>query len=421
MNFWHVAYINRHANGHVMNLCGLRTQGDPQELISHRTYRCLIKWAPPAADARGLVYECLDVRFEALPNERWMVKLADPSLVTTYDGYFRNVNGYSASVHDIGPLLDFALSGKVIVENGIEISLANAIDRFEDVRHVFNLPPVKARGHFDGHDVQEVNLGEYQLFNNVNERRAALSCPVVINLKIGGFVTSGWEPIQDALRRRHYRETEESPTRRGQFRRYSNSQVEIFFPHNVYPFGVLGIRPSQDDPEHRRELVGLSSGGLSGRVGNTLEGIAQIMFDFFGCTDALVLDEGYDVFALINPLDGNRYRYNNQELLRRVLSFTKHRVDQDAADALQKTKNYRLGNDMKAWPLNKKYMEELEQDYKRAGRVDYHDVITVSPNRSQMRSVLIFAVREPERSTKRPNKRVETNRRKRRSPSARSA
>ncbi len=40
-----------------------------------------------------------------------------------------------------------------------------------------------------------------------------------------------------------------------------------------------------------------------------IEGITQIMYDFFGCTDAMVLDEGFDVFSVTNPNVGDGYRY----------------------------------------------------------------------------------------------------------------
>ncbi len=394
MNFWHIAFINRASDAPSSSLCGLRTQGDPQEPITRRTYRCLVKWSDRAAALRGLRYEFLDLAFEPLADERWMVKFSNQDVSDRNSVWLAKLSDYNASVRDIGPFLEFALSGKPIVENGFEITLANSIDRFEDVRHVFNLPSVRATGHFDGYDVTAVNLGEFQLYHNVNERRAALASPVVIDLKIGKFATTRWEDVRDRLKQRHYRETLESPTRRGQFRRYSEHAVEIFFPHNVYPFGVLGLRPSEADPDHGRDIVGLSSGGLSGRVGNTLEGTTQIMFDFFGCTDAVVLDEGYDVFSLTNPFVGGEFMYSNDELLRRVLSFTKHRVDEDAADAAKTASRYALGGQMREWPLNRQLLAELDDDFGRIGDVEFADVITVPPNRSQMRSVLILAVEE---------------------------
>jgi hypothetical protein len=397
MNFWHVAFLNKSLDGAPNSICGLRTEGDAQEQIGQRSYRCLVKWSDQAFKLHEIRYEFVDLRFVHLTDGRWIAKISDPALAAKYDTWLTKLDGYGASVRDIGPFIEFALSGKPIVENGFEITLANAIDRFEDVRHIFNLPDVLASGHFNGNIVQKVNFGEFQLYGNVNERRAALSAPVVIKLNIDGYVTAKWDKVRERLKHRHYRETTESPTRRGQFRQYSEHAIEIFFPHNVYPFGVLGIRPSDADPDHGRDIIGLSSGGLSGRVGNTLEATAQIMFDFFGCTDAIVLDEGYDVFCLANPVRGGKFAYSNDDILRRVLSFTKTRVDEDAADAAEKSVNYPLGPDMKAWPLNRTMMAELEEDYQALNQAEsYSDVIVVPPNRSQMRSVLIFAVAEPD-------------------------
>jgi len=73
-------------------------------------------------------------------------------------------------------------------------------------------------------------------------------------------------------------------------------------------------------------------------------------------------------------------------------------VDADAADAVGYSEHYALGADMKRWPLNTELVAELERDFAEVGPVDYSDVLTVPPNRSQMRSVLIFAVPEEEGS-----------------------
>jgi hypothetical protein len=135
----------------------------------------------------------------------------------------------------------------------------------------------------------------------------------------------------------------------------------------VYPFGVLGIQEPQSDTSGG--LVCLSSGGLSGRVGNTLEGTARIMLDFFGCTDAMVLDEGYDVFFISNPAgDGRSYKYSNEVLLRKVLAFTKERLDRDHEDSLRAARDYTFPNGMKNFPLNK--AQPIERTAEQAARAD---------------------------------------------------
>jgi hypothetical protein len=395
MNYWHAAYIKNYGPERRPMVCCLLTVGDTPEPIGTRVYRSLVKWDKPAAAALGRNYETTNLRFDQQNDGGWTIRAADLDDVAAFDNAFRVVPEYNRAIHDIGPLIDFTLSGKTIVERGIGVSLSSAIDKFDDVRHIFNLPEVRASGFFGGHQVSKVNFGEFHLFQNLNERRAALYSPIIIGLDIGGHGLIEESIARETLLRRHYRESEESPTRRGQFRRYTDQEIEVFFPHNVYPFGVIGLRPSSSsDQTVTTELVALSSGGLSGRVGNTLEGITQITYDFFGCTDAMVLDEGYDVFFVRNPTVDGAYRYSNCELLERVLSFTNERANADAREALKESKDYALGTSMSEWPLNKQYFDELDKDFARSGQKDFADIMMVTPNRSQMRSVLIYAVRE---------------------------
>lgn len=402
MNPWHIAYIGRsHIVTQAGELCGLLTEGDPQEPVSSRIYRCIVKWSPDAAAARQALYDGLDLRVEETVRGR-ALRIADTAAAAAQEVWMKQLPEYDVRTKNIAPLVEFALSGKPVVEDGVELSLANAIDRFQDVRHVFNLPTVRATGFLKGQEVNRVNFGEFQLFGNLNERRAALSSPVVIDLNIDDRVLVDWAEAAAALRKRNFRESRESPTRRGEFRRYvdeaDREKVEIFFPHNVYPFGVLGMQMVAE-PQQRAGLVCLSSGGLSGRVGNTLEGIARIMFDFFGCSDAFVLDEGYDVFFVANPRNGNGdFKYANEQLLDKVLSFTKARFDKDHEESLRTSATLPYSAGLREFPLNQKLAKELDTGFAAVGQLDYADVLLVEPQRSQMRSVLIFAAKtEPGR------------------------
>lgn len=397
MNPWHVAYLGTsHLPNQQQRLCALLTDNDPQEPVSSRIYRCLVKWADETAVLRKRRYECLNLRVEAAQQGR-ALKINDTDAAERFDRFAveHGIAGYNPNTRNIAPLVNFALSGKPVVEEGRELALANAIDRFEDIRHIFNLPTVPAEGFYRNQAVHVVNFGEYQLFANLNERRAALSSPVIVNLDIDGRVKVAWEDIAPVLRKRHFHESLESPTRRGEFRRYldqaDHDKVEIFFPHNVYPFGVLGIQNLSDGQALESTLVSHSSGGLSGRVGTTLEGITRVMYDFFGCTDAMVLDEGYDVFFVTNPARGpGQYCYDNDEMLRKILTFTRQKVDADHEESL---KHWPGG--LKGSPLNRPLVEELDEHLKQAGEADYADVMMVQPQRTQIRSVLIFATRKP--------------------------
>lgn len=402
MNPWHIAYIGQsHLQDQDGTLCALLSH-DPKEPVLSRIYRCLVKWTDTVIQIRPQRYECLNLRIEEARGQRYALKINDPDVADRYDAWLRPLSEYNTDTKNIAPLVEFVLSGKPIVEDGIELSLTNAIDRFQDVRHVFSLPSVPATGYYREQDVKEIYFGEHKLFHELNVRRAALVCPVIIDLKPNDHVNVEWEVLVKKLTtgRPHFKPSNESPTRRGQFRRYLDQRdrgsVEIFFPHNVYPFGVLGVQNPQPGSPPPSGLVCFSSGGLSGRVGTTLEGVARIMYDFFGCVDAMVLDEGYDVFFVANPtLDKDCYRYTNDQMLRKVLSFTKDRVDEDVEESTKQSGGCPHPGGMRDWPLNRDLLAEVEEDYRRQGRAEYADVLLVRPQRSQMRSVLIFAVRQP--------------------------
>jgi hypothetical protein len=384
-----VAYLG--ASHHIAELrgklCALLTEEDrdqQREPVTDRVYRTLVKWTPKAAKALNLMchYGFIDLKISSTPGGYALVA-ADSQIRSEFGRKLSAISCYNDKSKDLRGVLDFALAGKPVIQNGMELSLSNLIDRFQDVRHVFNLPTVPCQGMFRGQNVANLNLGEFQLFSNLNERRAALQSAVLIGLDVEDHVTTNWEAVRDVLLSRHFREVGDSPSRRGHFRRYPNSDwVEIYFPHNVYPFGVIGL--SSED------LVCLASGGLSGRVGNTLEGITRIMYDFFGCEDAMVLDEGYDTFQLVNPmLSEGGYKYTNEQVEQAVLHFT--------YDMLQKEMGSCPPHEnlpMRDWELNRSVIGEVERVFKslKVRAAVPSDIIVVRPHRSQMRSVIIFAI-----------------------------
>lgn len=392
MNPWHVALAWEDGQPVLYHLA---TPGDPEDIhepLYERTYRCLVKWKP---GVKPYMYEFLDLKFHEM-KRGFGALLVDTRCDQCPDTPPKDVW--------ITDDIEFALAGKPIVQKGRDISLANVIDQFQDVRHVFNVPTVPV------HDLQGgsrgvIQFGECILFKDLNARRGALTAPIIVDLNIADHGLSvKLDQLSQVLQKTyHYRISPDSPTRRGEFRKYSDSAVEIFYPHNVYPFGVLGGT--------RGRLVCLASGGLSGRVGNTLEGIIRIMYDFFGCEDAIVLDEGYDTFHILNPnikqkeTDPDNYAYSNDEVLRQVASFTRWRLQEDAKDcevAEAKKKDpkdkYKLGANMREWPLNRQLFKDMEA-FCEEKSIDMKppkdlDVMAVEPRRSQMRAALIFAVKE---------------------------
>ncbi|MCK4999578.1 MAG: hypothetical protein KAS23_08580 [Anaerohalosphaera sp.] len=404
MNPWHIAFISEKDGP---SLYHLDTAGDPgaiKEPINTRTYRCLVKWK---TKVDGNSYDFLDLKFEWL-RKCWVVILKQDIVrynKATHKGVTKLEKVIVRSKEDrITDEIEFALSGKQIVEKGHDISLSSAIDQFQDVRHVFNVPVVNVRNP-SGKENGTINFGEHVLFHDLNARRGALAAPIIIDLSIPNRmdIVIRYEDVEDILvNKYHYKKTENSPARRGEFRKYNDTSIEIFYRHNVYPFGVLGYR--------KGEIVCLSSGGLSGRVGNTLDGIIRIMFDFFASEDAIVLDEGFDTFHIINPNtkqkhdEPDNYKYDNEMILREVAAYTLWRMGQDqkAFHKMEIKKDvpdqYKIGLDMWGWPLNKRIYKNVH-DYCKANKImptepEKLDAMVVKPLRSQMRSVLVFAVRK---------------------------
>lgn len=143
-------------------------------------------------------------------------------------------------------------------------------------------------------------MGEYQLYGDLNARRAALNGPIIVETQLnplGGFlqINLGDPAVADELTRNNFKQVNFFPRRAGEYFPYPGGDtVEIYFPKSIYPFGILGMSGQR--------IICFASSGLSARIGNTLEGITLIMSDGFGAEEAMVLDEGCDVFQMINPM-----------------------------------------------------------------------------------------------------------------------
>lgn len=464
MNPWHVAYIGK--NTYVSNkqqkgiICGLFTKEDPnpnKEPVDKRTYRCLVKWNDEVCKQRrtNIKYEFLFLKFSLTEKDNFAY-IGDPKYIDLNKTWLSELNCYDEKTksYNITNYIEFAFSGKTIIKKGFLNPLSRAVDKFQDVRHVFNLPKVSASGSYEGIEVKKLNLGEYQLYSDLNARRLALFAPVIVDLSTKDSVKMNWVTVRNELIiKHHYTEVLEHPRNQNEFRRYPDDEnkIEIFFPKATYPFGVIGIR-SKNTGE-MEEMVSFVSGGLSGRVGNTLEGIGDIMFNHFRCTDALVLDEGLDSFLLVNPKENNSYKYTNGKLLEKVLAFTKKLADEEDKDSttfkiteqnlndlrskipesiLKKLENmkdreitgekdflkelkkeikndqtvedckltifentkYRSG--LKSYALNNKIFPNIDEEHNKIDNktINYSDIFIVKPQRSQIRSVIIFAVPE---------------------------
>lgn len=397
MNPWHLAYLgpNYYINSLQNQLCGMFLPGGYQEPIDHRIYRCLVKWCDAMATRLGYRYEFLDLKFTMAGGAN-IIQINDPQVAPRYNRHLAGLPGYDANLPNIAPFLEFALAGKTIIQQGDVVPLFTAIDRFQDVRHIFCLPyRIPCAGNFMGQGINRINLGEYQLYGDLNARRAALNGPIIVETQLnplGGFlqINLGDPAVADKLTRNNFRQVNFSPRRAGEYFPYPGGDtVEIYFPKNIYPFGILGMSG--------QEIICFASAGLGAKIGNTLEGITLIMSDGFSAEEAMVLDEGFDVFQMINPMrDDHAFTYTNEELLKKVLAFTHAQMLRDTAESPgDQVNGLQLGGDMRQWPLNRDLLNQVESDYgKIAAAPDYTDIFPVELRRSQIRSILIFAVRK---------------------------
>ncbi|NCS29197.1 MAG: hypothetical protein GPJ18_11730 [Microcystis aeruginosa F13-15] len=396
MNPWHLAYLgpNYYINSLQNQLCGMFLPGGYQEPINQRIYRCLVKWCDAMATHLGHRYEFLDLKFMA--GGANIIQINDPKVARKYDAFLRPLPGYNPDLQNIAPFLEFALAGKTIIQQGDVVPLFTAIDRFQDVRHIFCLPyQIPCAGNFRRQGIDKINLGEYQLYGDLNARRAALNGPIIVETQLnplGGFlqINLGDPAVADELTRNNFKQVNFSPRRAGEYFPYPGGDtVEIYFPKSIYPFGILGMSG--------QKIICFASSGLSGRIGNTLEGITLIMSDGFSAEEAMVLDEGFDVFQMINPMkDDHAFTYTNDDLLDRVLAFTHDQMLLDTAASVNNPVNGpALGGDMREWPLNRDLLNQVEIDYGiRGSGLDYADIFPVRLRRSQIRSILIVAVRK---------------------------
>lgn len=398
MNPWHIAYLGRSSYIDALHntVCGILINDEYTEPIEKRVYRCLVKWNEDAVKQIGRQYEFLDLRFINL--NPIVILINAPELAQEYENCLKGLPDYNEDLKNISPFLEFALAGKEIIQKGHQVPLVTAIDKFQDVRHIFKLPhQVRCSGNFRGQTIQQINLGEYQLYGDLNARRAALNGPIIIETDLnqaGGFFRINLDELQEDLNHKNFKLVSESPSRVGDYYLHSDDKiVEIYFPKNVYPFGILGM--------HNNEIICLSSSGLSGRIGNTLEGITRIMIDGFNSEEAIVLDEGFDVFQLVNPTvsdeNNSSFRYTNEQLLDKILAFTYGQIQNEKTESLKNPINGgHLGGNMTQWPLNLDLLGQVEETWhsKKLSRLDYSDIFPVRPGRSQIRSILIFAVRK---------------------------
>jgi hypothetical protein len=294
MNLWSVAYLNSPLswNGR-RRLIFLHA-----EPVAIRTYPCLVKWKPgntfhkPPLTIEDLKFDPNAARVDGVPN----------NIVWAF------VNAQPTPVADA---IEFAVSGKPVIRNGAVVNLGRRTRQFTDLRHLIKMPnlnPVgpipqspgdsgRPRPFFGRPQRDDVWFGEAQLRDDENLQRLAMGGPVILSclyeglgvskehlvaaLDANGYVRA-LNPIVDLIE--------------GQYRfdPVDDTLVEIFFKKAIYAWTVIGLDATGTKIQAFAGLVDFAGG-----YGQELGRLAANLAGMFGTRDALLFDEGQDVFQKV--------------------------------------------------------------------------------------------------------------------------
>jgi hypothetical protein len=212
-----------------------------------------------------------------------------------------------------GDFIEFALSNQQVIRDGKVVPVVTTCHQFSDLRHLLLLPnlnPKKSlyigeakseRRYFGNPPLGDVWFGEKAFIEDTSRNllRAALSSPVKLEFSAvaderrlrGALQLAGYQEMTDAL--------ESLPP--GYWRFIHQTQltkvVEIYFKRNTYGWTMVGL--SQDNTR----LLCLACKGVPGQTGYTLEEAAEVLLQA-GAWNALLIDEGLDVFQFMRGADG---------------------------------------------------------------------------------------------------------------------
>ncbi|MBI4143721.1 hypothetical protein HY486_00540 [Candidatus Woesearchaeota archaeon] len=284
MNSWFVAYVDS------------KYSEKPQfiyrrdEQVEKREYTCFVKRKKPKENDRPVTkYSIEKLRFNVQSNE------------------VIDSNGVNI-IKDI----EFAVFGQQLVENGELIGLDDIIEQFEDIRHVFRLPNINPKDSLAAYGAIEqaeyprtlfgetrrddVWFGEREMTreNKRNILRQALTQPIILDRQFD-FMGASLSLIKAALKAptgggyTEITDLKQAIVQRGQWRvvRDNDNLIQIFLQRNVYPYTMLGLNSTG-------QIIAAAAGGKAGRVGQTLEAMAQNMIGE-GAVSVLLIDEGLDV------------------------------------------------------------------------------------------------------------------------------
>ena len=316
----------------------------PDEPLHDRTYTCLIKWAR-GRDSRQLKEIAkLGIRI-VHPYQIASVQFHGPAPTQQGKQPDRHVLFHG---HPIGHLIEFAVCGRRVCRSGKVTRLANIVREFTDARHIFKMPNLnpdldidearyrglpayrsRPRNLYNENTRNDVWLGEAALIQgDRNLRVAALEHTIQINARELGAPRNSIETILKREDQHGFQEVgaADEITSAGQWRWVPEGRetwLEIFFPRSQYPCSMIGTQAEDEHGGHDQKpgivdtdkLFFFAHGHTYGQNGCTIRQAARYLQNQ-GAWDALVFDEGQDVFQLLRndstgelqqrvPLDGN--------------------------------------------------------------------------------------------------------------------
>lgn len=278
MNLWFVGFLNSNFTHNKPTFLHLFEE---QSVNKAKTYSCLVKWK--AQSPR--FYSIIDLKFSLTARRIYQAQ----------------------NDEDVTKRVEFAVFGQEVVKDGAIVDFGTIVREFADIRHLYKLPNINPNTNFDPTKVfdykrprnlfqdrreHDVWFGERQMTREeyIDLLIHALTEPVVLDPHFDGMGVS-WDLLEACLAREGYWETPHRaipPRSRGSWRRYGERGLQIFLQRNVYAYTMLGLTPEGN-------IVASAAGGRAGRIGQTLEAMAQNMIGA-GCSQVLLIDEGNDVF-----------------------------------------------------------------------------------------------------------------------------
>lgn len=316
---------------------------------------------------------------------------------------------------DMSEDIRLLLVAKPIVRDNIILPLQTTINMFQDIRHIFACVrcPLQQITMIHGKNTESIIFGEKDLYNDLNKRRQALSSALQINLEVTPGVNIDPKMLTMVLKKEGYSIAEGlTPDRPGLFKMHTeptgtDEKVDIYFKRNYYPFSAMGLKHSIDG-NPTNTIVCLCSTGQQFRIGDTVEGIAHKMAEYGNCSDALIMDEGFDVFQLANIDTHSNLKFENDEILKITAQHMHDLLTEDDNKAIEKLAKNEPYKPLRKIAGNHQMIEDIENQMQNANHEDLkkkiNELYPVAPQRFQTRAIIIFAVKKPSSEVKSSDK-----------------